>query len=64
MNYDFRLQDPTDPATVYLFEAVIEAMDGATEGKGIFAFASRDGVNSLLLDEAVTTFLRAYPNNR
>jgi hypothetical protein len=57
MNYEFRLQDPTDPATVYLFEAVIEAMDGANEGKGIFAFASRDGVNSLLLDDAVTTFL-------
>jgi hypothetical protein len=57
MEYDFRLQDPTDPATVYLFEAVIAGMDGANDGKGIFAFASRDGVNSLLLDEAVTTFL-------
>lgn len=57
MNYDLRLQDPTDPATIYLFEAVIEAMDGASEGKGIFAFASRDGVDSLLLDDAVTAFL-------
>jgi len=57
MNYDLRLQDPTDPATIYLFEAVIEAMAGASNGKGIFAFASRDGVNSLLLDDAVTTFL-------
>ena len=57
MNYDLRLQDPTDPATIYLFEALIEAMDGAREAKGIFAFASRDGVDSLLLDDAVTTFL-------
>lgn len=57
MDYDLRLQDPTDPATIYLFEAVIEAMDSASEGKGIFAFASRDGVDSLLLDVAVTTFL-------
>jgi hypothetical protein len=51
------VQDPTDPATVYLFEAIIEAMHGANAGKGIFAFASRDGVDSLILDEAVTTFL-------
>jgi hypothetical protein len=57
MIYDLRLQDPTNPATIYLFEAVIEAMDGASEGRGLFAFASRDGVNSLLLDDAVTTFL-------
>jgi hypothetical protein len=57
MDVELRVQDPTDPATVYLFEAIIQAMDGASAGKGIFAFASRDGVDSLLLDAAVTGFL-------
>ena len=57
MKVELCVQDPTNPATVYLFEAVIQAMDGASDGHGIFAFASRDGVNSLLLDEAVTEFL-------
>lgn len=59
MEYEFRLQDPTSPETVYLFEAFIGAIadDQAASWRGIFAFASRNGVDVLLLDPAVTEFL-------
>jgi hypothetical protein len=57
MQYEFRLQDPTSPETIYFFEALVEGFSGAAEARGIFAFASRDGVDALLQDEAVTTFL-------
>jgi len=57
MDYEFHLQDPTSPATVYLVEAIIAAARGATELRGMFAFASRGGVDSLLGDPAIEEFL-------
>jgi HKD family nuclease len=57
MKYEFRLQDPTNPQTIYLFEALVEGFSEACAARGIFAFASRDGVDALLTDEAVTDFL-------
>ena len=47
MEYEFHVQDPTTPDTVYLFEAIIGAVREATSFDGIFAFASRAGVDSL-----------------
>lgn len=55
MEYAFCLQDPTE--TVYLFEAFVEGFSDAKAAMGVFAFASRDGVNSLLMDPAVQQFL-------
>lgn len=57
MQYEFRLQDPTNPVTIYLFEALVEGFAEADAARGMFAFASRDGVDALLMDEAVTDFL-------
>ena len=57
MEYAFHFQDPTDPETVYLFEALVEGFSESKTAAGIFAFASRDGVNSLLMDPAVKDFL-------
>ena len=57
MEYEFHVQDPTTPDTVYLFEAVIGAVRGATSCAGIFAFASRAGVDSLFGDPEIRNFL-------
>lgn len=57
MDYEFRLQDPTSPQTVYLFEEIIKALATAESWRGIFAFASRDGVDSLFLDPVTLAFL-------
>lgn len=57
MEYEFHVQDPTTPDTVYLFEAIVRAFQGATSCAGIFAFASRAGVDSLLGDPAIRGFL-------
>lgn len=57
MEYAFHFQDPTCSETVYLFEALIEAIGKADECSGIFAFASRPGVDALITDPAVTKFL-------
>jgi hypothetical protein len=59
MEYEFRIQDPTSPDTVYLFEAFISAVSdpNAANWRGVFSFASRNGVDTLVLDPAVTDFL-------
>lgn len=57
MEYEFHIQDPTSPSTVYLFEAIIGAVQDAIEWQGMFAFASRGGVNALISDPEVETFL-------
>ena len=58
MECEFHLQDPTAPDTVYLFEAIVEAADGAESCAGLFAFASRAGVDCLIRDPAIQSFLR------
>ncbi|MBN2022581.1 MAG: phospholipase D family protein [Pirellulales bacterium] len=57
MEYEFHLQDPTSPLTAYLFEALMHAAEGAIEWRGMFAFASRSGVDSLIFDPVVQDFL-------
>jgi HKD family nuclease len=57
MNYEFHVQDPTSPDTVYLFEAIIDAAQDATELFGIFAFATLGGVRALVTDPIVQSFL-------
>jgi HKD family nuclease len=57
MEYEFHLQDPTSPLTAYLFEALMHAAAGASEWKGMFAFASRSGVDTLIFDPVVQEFL-------
>ncbi len=58
MEYEFHLQDPTSRDTVYLFEAIVDALSGAETCEGMFAFASRAGVDSLIRDQATQSFLR------
>ena len=57
MRCEFHLQDPTCPDTVYLFEAIIQAAKEAISGRGMFAFVSRAGVDSLLGDNEMKDFL-------
>jgi hypothetical protein len=57
MECEFHLQDPTSPQTVYLFEAIIGAARGATSCTGMFAFASRGGVDSLIGDPEMQQLL-------
>ena len=57
MEYEFHVQDPTTPDTVYLFEAVIGAVRRATSFDGIFAFASRAGVDALFGQPEIRRFL-------
>lgn len=58
MDFQFCMQDPTDPETEYLYEAIIGAAGGASSWNGIYAFASRDGVNHLLEDPVVHDLMR------
>ena len=57
MDCAFHLQDPTSPDTVYLFEAIIEAAHEAESCTGLFAFASRAGVDSRIGDPEIQRFL-------
>lgn len=57
MDCEFHLQDPTSPNTIYLFEAIIEAARDAESCMGVFAFASRAGVDSLVGDPEIERFL-------
>ena len=53
MEIEFCIQDPSHPGTTYLFEAIIRAAVGATTWRGIYAFASRDGVDWLFEDPVI-----------
>ena len=53
MEISFCIQDPTRTDTTYLYEAIIGAAQGATTWRGVFAFASRDGVNWLFEDPVI-----------
>ena len=50
MEIDFCIQDPSDPDTTYLYEAIVGAANGATAWRGVFAFATQDGVDWLFED--------------
>ncbi|MDA2925668.1 phospholipase D family protein [Acidobacteria bacterium AH-259-G07] len=57
MQVDFHIQDPTEPSTLYLFEAIVQALSEAEEVRAIFAFASRDGIETLFSDPEFTGLL-------
>lgn len=58
MDYRLHLQDPTAGTPTYLFEEVVAAASTATQGRALFAFASRDGVDALLEDPEIVGLLR------
>ena len=58
MDCEFHLQDPTLSDPVYLLEAILDASRGAVSCMGMFAFASRAGVDSLIVDPEIKGFLR------
>lgn len=58
MNFEFCMQDPTDPGTRYLYEAIIGAAADATTWRGMYAFATRGGVDQLIEDPVVHEFMR------
>lgn len=57
MDFEFHMQDPSDPETRYLYEAIIAAAADATTWRGMYAFASRGGVNQLVEDPVVQRFM-------
>lgn len=62
MEYAFYIQDPTDPDTLYLYEAIIDQVTKGTleSWRGIFAFATGRGVRSLFIEEpSVASFARS-----
>ena len=61
MDCEIHFQDPASPDTVYLLEAIINASQGAASCSGIFAFASRGGVDSLIGDPDIQNFLHQSP---
>lgn len=61
MDCEIHFQDPTSPDTVYLLEAIIDASQGAASCDGVFAFASRGGVDALLCDDDIRRFLDESP---
>ena len=58
MDCEFHLQDPTRSDPVYLLESILDASRGAVSCMGMFAFASRTGVDSLIVDPEIKRFLR------
>ena len=53
MHLSICIQDPTHPGTTYLYEAILAAAREATEWRGLYAFATRDGVDHLIEDKIV-----------
>ncbi|GJL85772.1 MAG: hypothetical protein DHS20C02_15470 [Micavibrio sp.] len=51
------IQNPLDPSTSFLHEAILEACDGAVSGAGAFAFATAAGVRLLMEDKTFNSFL-------
>ena len=58
MECEFHVQDPTSADTVYLLEAIIKSLRGATLCTAMFAFATEPGVDSLIGDPETQEFLR------
>lgn len=57
MDFEFCIQDPADPDTHYLYEAIIGAATEATTWRGMYAFATRGGVDQLIEDPVVHEFM-------
>ena len=59
MELRFCIQDPTHAGTTYLYEAILTAAIDAVGWRGMYAFASRDGVDHLIEDPIVHEYMRA-----
>ena len=59
MELRFCIQDPTHAQTTYLYEAILRAAVHAAGWRGVYAFASRDGVDQLIGDPVVRDYMRA-----
>lgn len=59
MEIRFCIQDPTCTETTYLYEAILTAVVDAVSWRGVYAFASRNGVGYLIEDPVVLSYLRA-----
>lgn len=59
LNYSIRMQDPSNPDPTYLFEALLQELVNpqTIRWTGIFAFASKSGVRTILYDPATVSFL-------
>ena len=57
MHLSVCIQDPTYTGTTYLYEAILEAANQAADWRGLYAFASRDGVDHLIEDKIVLDLL-------
>ena len=57
MEIDFCIQDPSYLDTTYFYEAIVGAVKGATAWRGVFAYATRGGLNCLLEDSVVNQFV-------
>ncbi len=53
MDLSVCIQDPSHPGTTYLFEAILGAAAKASDWRGLYAFATRDGVDHLIEDKVV-----------
>lgn len=54
----FCIQDPSYENSKYLHETLISECEGCKSGAGAYAFATRDGINLLLLDDNFKEFLK------
>ena len=59
MELRFCIQDPTHADTTYLYEAILTAAVEANSWRGVYAFASRDGVDHLIEDPIVRGYMRS-----
>ena len=53
------IQDPTYTGTTYLYEAILAAAEKASNWRGLYAFATRDGVDHLIEDKIVHDLMNA-----
>ena len=53
MHLSVCIQDPTHTGTTYLYEAILAAATRASNWRGLYAFATRDGVDHLIEDRVV-----------
>jgi hypothetical protein len=59
MEITFAIQDPTNADTTYLYEAIVSAIHGATNWRGLYAFATRGAVDHLIAEKATEELLKS-----
>ena len=53
MHLSICIQDPTHTETTYLYEEILAAAEQATDWRGLYAFATRDGVDHLIEEQII-----------